>query len=276
MAITKCFIASAGLGTRMGDVGKILPKPLWPIFDRRIMDLQLAYARELGITDIYMNAHHLSSELLNWAKGKNISVLEERVLLGSGGCVHNLKYTHGINEKILIINADQFLFFDASMLSEIESKMNSTESLAYLLGINVAKDSSYNETVIRDNFLTNIVPATGDKSYMTYSGVGILDLEKISYVPGKTGFFETVCNFRENNILMSEPSDYEYWDFGTTKRYIKSLFSCFHKNKMSDFLIKNNVNISGNKDKISMLDNEFIVTCDPEDKVYYKEAVSLA
>ena len=94
MTIKKCFIASAGYGTRMGNVGKVLPKPLWPIFDARILDLQLNYLNELGINDVYMNTHHHSKDLKSWSKKKNVNILEEEVLLGSGGCIHNLSLIH--------------------------------------------------------------------------------------------------------------------------------------------------------------------------------------
>ena len=49
MQIDYALILSAGLGTRMGEIGKILPKVLWPIYFKSLLELQIRYCQSLGI-----------------------------------------------------------------------------------------------------------------------------------------------------------------------------------------------------------------------------------
>ena len=45
MKVDNALILAAGKGTRMGNVGKILPKVIWPIFEKTILELEVAYAK---------------------------------------------------------------------------------------------------------------------------------------------------------------------------------------------------------------------------------------
>lgn len=244
MKIKTCLITAAGFGTRMGEIGKRVPKPLWPIFNKTLLDLQLAYARNLGVENIYINSHHQADLIREWSNGKNITLLEEEEILGSGGCVHNLY--HHLNDKkqtILIINSDQFYFFSKSHLEKAHKMLSSTDACAHLIGIEVNKSEKYNETVIEQDCLINIEKPKGDTNYITYSGVGLIDLERVNYVEGASGFFDTVCNFREDKVLMTTPEQSEYWDFGTKIKYLEGMFEVLEdkESEMYNFLIENKV-----------------------------------
>lgn len=269
MKLRKCFIASAGHGTRMGEIGKLLPKPLWPIFDKTILDLQLDYLAEIGISEIFLNAHHLSDQIMNWAKDKNVEVLPEKEILGSGGCIHNLKSKYEIDEKVLIINADQFLFFKHSFINEMISEMSQKDACAYLLAIKVDGHSGYNETVISNNQLVDI-DSPKENSYYTYSGVGLLDLEKLDLKNGPSSFFNTVCNYKEKTVLMREAPDSDYWDFGTIDRYVSSMKKSIEENQMNSFLKRNNVTIECQNNQINMMNDEFILDFERKEIRYQK------
>ncbi|MGI4991162.1 nucleotidyltransferase family protein [Halobacteriovorax sp. GFR7] len=217
--IKTCFIASAGFGTRMGNLGKIIPKPLWPFFNLRLLDLQVAYAKMLGCEKIYINSHHCHEEMESWAQGKDVVLLHEPAILGSGGCIHNLK-NYVDNEIIFVINSDQFYFFDFSQISADIKRMDEDDAIAHLYAIEVDHNASYNETKVIDGKLTSIAPHDGTSSYLTYSGVGILDLGKIPQVEGESSFFKTVADFKNKNVHMSLPKEPIFLDLGTLDKYI--------------------------------------------------------
>ena len=56
MKIDYCLILAAGFGSRMGEIGKILPKVLWHIFEKSLLELEIEYARSLGIKKIFINS----------------------------------------------------------------------------------------------------------------------------------------------------------------------------------------------------------------------------
>lgn len=220
--INTCLIASAGFGTRMGNLGKVIPKPLWPFFNLRMLDLQVEYVKKLGCKNIYINSHHCHEEMLEWLHGQDddsITLLHEPEILGSGGCIHNLKNCVG-DEIILVINSDQFYFFDFTHMDQDLQHMLASGAVAHLYAIEVAASATYNETIIKDGQLVDIAPHSGDESYYTYSGVGVIDLSKVSYQEGESSFFKSVCDYSNKKVLMALPKNPVFLDLGTLDKYI--------------------------------------------------------
>lgn len=78
------FILSAGLGTRMGPLSRVLPKPSWTLRGKPLLRWGAQGMREAGMQRIACNAHHLA-EKLREAAGDELEVCPEPLLLGSAG-----------------------------------------------------------------------------------------------------------------------------------------------------------------------------------------------
>lgn len=227
MQIDYALILSAGLGTRMGEIGKKLPKALWPVFYKSLLELQVDYCHDLGIKRIFINTHFLSEEIEKYIladkKFEDVIILHEDPLLDSGGAIHNMASRGDVNYlgNVLLVNADQFLFFDKQYFQEALSALEN--SRAALFGIKVEKGSKYNETVVIDDQLKEIRKTDGLSDYITYSGLGILKLDGLAPVAGITKFFETVANYKKERVQFIVPSKFEYWDFGTAEIYFNSI-----------------------------------------------------
>lgn len=78
------FILAAGLGTRMGVLSEVLPKPAWTLNGRSLLALGAESMRAAGLEHLACNAHHLR-ERLEMAAGTGIEVYFEPTLLGSAG-----------------------------------------------------------------------------------------------------------------------------------------------------------------------------------------------
>jgi hypothetical protein len=108
-----------------------------------------------------------------------------------------------------------------------------------LFGITVPGVSKYNEIKIESDSLIEIVKPDGLSDYVTYSGLGILKLDRLTPVSGISSFFKTVCNYKDERISVLVPKDFEYWDFGTAEEYLKSIARIDHqikKSKKSQFI----------------------------------------
>ena len=251
MQIDHALILSAGLGTRMGEIGKKLPKALWPIFYKSLLELQVDYCHDLGIKSIFINTHFLSKEIEEYLKSdpkfSKVIVLHEDPLLDSGGAIHNMASRGDVHYSgnLLLVNADQFLFFDNKYFAEALSGLEN--SRATLFGITVDKTAKYNETVLVDDRLTEIRKNPGTNNYVTYSGLGILKLDGLEPIGGITKFFETVANYKKERIQFVVPRKFEYWDFGTAEIYFESIKQIYENQKDSksgmfmDFLKKHDV-----------------------------------
>lgn len=254
MKIDYCLILSAGMGTRMGNIGKVLPKPIWPIFESSMLELQYLWAKKMGCKKVFINTHHLHFKIENFLKEKNFSDLEaihEETLLNTGGALYNLKKKKKLNKgTILVVAGDQFYFFEEkTWLKALEIVKRSHGAL---FGLTVdGSENSYNELCLDNNLLKKIENYSkrhhDRKTYITYSGLSLINLEMLEDREGSLSFFDSVANFDKKNISVLIPQNQEYWDFGTNERYyrgIRSLFEDFLRGKNTEFLkfcLNNNV-----------------------------------
>lgn len=231
MQLDRALILSAGMGTRMGEIGKQLPKVLWPIFSKKLIDLQIDYCIDLGIKNIYINVHYLAEEIKKHISTSNyenikITILHEEPLLDSGGAIHNLARRNEVNYQgnVLLVNGDQFLFFGREAFDRALDRLKLPSTRASLFGISVGQNETYNETILENELLIDIQKSRSKGNYVTYSGLGIIRLEGLKPVEGISKFFQTVVNYKFEKTYMILPEKYEYWDFGTAELYCKNIF----------------------------------------------------
>lgn len=248
MKIDYCLILAAGFGTRMGEIGKILPKVLWPVFEKSLLELEIEYARSLGIKKIFINLHHqadIIQKFLNQIDHHDITVLFEPEILDVGGAVHNLANHKSVNYNgnLLILNSDQFLFFDKKYFLDGLKLIQSHASCLFM--IQVDKAGKYNKVDIKEDtsgsYFKNIIPASEVKEdkFWTYSGNSLVNLGKISPIQGKTNFYQTVAIYDRESVPVLKLTKLSYWDFGTLSRYVDSLIkiiNCVKNNEADEFI----------------------------------------
>jgi NDP-sugar pyrophosphorylase family protein len=231
MQIDYAFILAAGLGTRMGELSKKIPKILWPVFDKTLLDLQLAYVRSLGIRKIFMNTHHLHSEVMNYLSEhqiKDLYISHEIELLDIGGGIHKVAASPEVNYRgtMLIVNCDQFLMMQMNDLAKMYEKLSQDNAAAILASIKVDPTLGYSGISKLGNRLSAIVNPTEEqmrlREFETYGGVCLLNLEKLIPSTGRTKFFESVARYKDLVISIYEAHHLDYWDFGTKERFILS------------------------------------------------------
>lgn len=264
MQIDYALILSAGLGTRMGEIGRCIPKVMWPILDTPIIDLQISYCKSLGIKKIFINTHCLAKVIEEHIVNKyqdQVILLREDPLLDSGGAIHNLARHQDVqySGNLLMVNGDQFLIFNKELIFSSLDKLK--DSRAVLFGINVDKSEKYSETIIVNDMLTSIAPQDGTKDFITYSGLGIINLNGLKPVLGSSKFFQSVADYKSEKIMMIIPPVFEYWDFGTASIYANNILKfnsiSFEQSNFKKFLETFGVNLK-EKEKYTNFSNRAI------------------
>lgn len=232
MPAKKCaLILAAGFGTRMGSIGKRLPKVMWPIFEKSLLEIQVLFARELGYENIYINLFHQADEILARTKNKSafkdvIWLREEPEILDIGGGIHNLARRSEINYsgELLVLNADQFLWFTAKNLEEWRNRNAGFDAI--LLTWMVNSSDGYNRLDFDKEGLFVGITQNRDlprqTEICTYSGNSLINLSSLKQVKGPSKFFESVCP-PSHKIKSAQLPEGEYWDFGTANRYWSSM-----------------------------------------------------
>ena len=116
----KAMVLAAGLGTRLAPLTKTTPKPLILLNGQPLITYTLRYLKYHGITDIFINLHHLGEQIKSAlgtgnAFGVRIHYSEEPVILGTGGGIKNLEKEFGAS-PFLVINSDILTDFNLNSL----------------------------------------------------------------------------------------------------------------------------------------------------------------
>jgi NDP-sugar pyrophosphorylase family protein len=87
------MILAAGLGTRLGSLGRAVPKILLKIAGEPLLAAQLRYLERQGVSRVVINTHHHAARVESVAQAYEgpleVACIREPVLLGTAGGVRN-------------------------------------------------------------------------------------------------------------------------------------------------------------------------------------------
>ena len=168
MRTKQCIILAGGLGSRLGNISKITPKPLIKINNIPFLFYLILKLKNEGITNILILTWH-KSEQFNSKKiskkfGIDVRVLKESKKLGTGGSIINsFKYLH---KKFFIVNGDTL--FDISFKdlekSFLENKKINIMTACYN-SITRTKKSSY--VFYKDNIFKDYTHSNKKKFWVS-------------------------------------------------------------------------------------------------------------
>lgn len=233
MRIDHCLILAAGFGTRMGSIGQKLPKVLWPVFEKSLLELQVAYARSLGIEKIYINLHYMGEEIEKFCKTRTTFegvrfLWEKPEILDIGGAVHNLAALPEVKYKgkLLVLNADQFFYLKKEDLFRILTPYEKSPAALFSYWVN--SSLGYNALEIDSNRIVKGITKNKDlkpnSAVETYTGISLIDLSQLDKIQGVSKFFDSVCPYDKKIIPAILLENVDYWDFGTVKRFWETSF----------------------------------------------------
>jgi NDP-sugar pyrophosphorylase family protein len=112
----KAMILAAGKGTRLGELGEELPKPMLMLQRRPVLEWTLERLRASGISEVVINLHHAPHVIPgHFADGEpwgiRITYLFEPELLGTAGAVRNARHLLR-DDTFLVVYGDTVLDWD--------------------------------------------------------------------------------------------------------------------------------------------------------------------
>lgn len=111
----KAVIMAGGKGTRLQAVAKDIPKPMFPILNRPILEYQIESLKKSGIKDITFIVGYLGQVIQEYfqdgsAHGVKINYIEEQEPLGTAGALYYLK--NKFDEDFILVFGDLLLDVD--------------------------------------------------------------------------------------------------------------------------------------------------------------------
>tara|TARA_B100001059_G_scaffold69415_1_gene66508 strand:- start:1452 stop:2123 length:672 start_codon:yes stop_codon:yes gene_type:complete len=187
----KAFILAAGYGKRLLPLTKTSPKPLLKVGETSLIERNIKYILNSGISEIVINVSYLGELIRNHVIEKfpneNINFSIEEEPLGTGGGVYKALPLLG-SEPFLCMNADIFHNIKLDNLySDVES--------ALLVGVpnpkhNLEGDFSLDKNMVKIN---------REGNDLTWSGISIIN----PIIFNNKSFQSTSFNIWENLLVES-------------------------------------------------------------------------
>ena len=105
----KAVILAGGLGSRLEPFTRVIPKPLLPIGEKAVLEIQIERLREHGFDEIYLATNYKSKYIRNFfgdgsQYNVQLTISEEQMPLGTAGPLKLLQ--DKFDEPFLVMNGD--------------------------------------------------------------------------------------------------------------------------------------------------------------------------
>jgi N-acetyl-alpha-D-muramate 1-phosphate uridylyltransferase len=216
----KAMIFAAGLGTRFKPWTDKHPKALAVVNGKTLLQRNIEYLQQYGITDVVVNVHHFADQILeavakNKGWGSNIVISDESdVVLETGGGLLKAKELFG-TERFLTLNVDiltnlnlhQFIKYHEQQAATITLAIAQRDTSRYLLFNDAHRLCGWRNVKGHEVLEKIAVPA---QHYLqrAYSGIALFQNTIFNSIPftGKFSLIDVFLHLAPTQII----SGYEH------------------------------------------------------------------
>lgn len=131
----KAMIFAAGLGSRLKPMTDTMPKALVKIQGISLLEYAIRKLRFYGISDIIINVHHFSEQIIDFVKthdfGVNISISDEsEQLMNTGGGLLKAREFFDTDKPFFVVNVDIISSIDLKKMYDMHIVRNAKATLA--------------------------------------------------------------------------------------------------------------------------------------------------
>lgn len=213
----KALILAAGFGTRLLPYTGQIPKPLFTILSRPVLEHVIKALVETGCEQIVINTHHLYEQIEAFIQqlryGVDIQTVYEPEILDTGGAIANVK-SFLDDSPFFVINADIISNVD---LKEVYAFHNRSKHLATLV---LHDYDIFNKIKIDESQFVEHFDLKADG--LAFTGIQVLSPEIYDYFPGDNVFssiavYQDLCRQKQVKAFVTKTM---FWsDIGTTDAY---------------------------------------------------------
>ncbi len=220
----KAIILAGGLGARLKPFTEIIPKPLLPIGEKSVLEIQIERLKKYGFDEIYLATNYKSEYIENFfgngsRYGVKLKISRENKPLGTAGPLTLLK--NELNEPFLVMNGDILTLADFKKLYDFAISKNT------LLTISIKKEIlpfAFGNIFFEGDYVTGIQEKPNFITYIL-AGIYIMKPEILKFLPfnEQFGMDQLILKMLNENIPIAKYELKEYWlDIGRINDYEKA------------------------------------------------------
>jgi len=220
----KAIILSGGLGSRLKPFTEVIPKPLLPIGEKAVLEIQIEHLKEFGFDEIFLATNYKSGYIENFfgdgsKYGVKLTISKEDKPLGTVGPVMLL--SRFFTEPVLVMNGDILTLLDYGRMYEFAL---SKQSLLTIGTKEMVTPFQFGNIFINGDYVTGIQEKPDIKTTIL-AGIYVFKPDLLSIIPGDTRYnMDTlILDMLRRNLPITHYPIREYWlDIGQAKDYEKA------------------------------------------------------
>lgn len=220
----KAVILAGGLGTRLRPFTEVIPKPLLPIGEKAVLEIQIEHFKLHGFDEIYLATNYKSEYIEGFfgdgsRYGIKLFVSKEKEPLGTAGPLSLLQ--DRLTEPFIVMNGDILSSIDFSSLYSYATKIDT------MLTVSVKKiitPYAFGNIFFNGDYVTAIEEKPDIITY-ALAGIYVMKPEIFKLIPNNQyfGIDKLMKNMLSDNLPISKYEMNEYWlDIGQITDYEKA------------------------------------------------------
>jgi len=217
----KAVILSGGLGSRLKPFTEVIPKPLLPVGEKAVLEIQIERLRQQGFDDIYLATNYKSGFIENFfgdgsRYGVKLTISKEEIALGTAGPLTLLK--DRLTEPFLVMNGDILTLLNFRKMYDFAAKQ------PYPLTIAVKKEImpfAFGNIFFEGDYVTDIQEKPNLELYIL-AGIYIMTPAIFEHIPTDTyyGMDTLIKQLLAEQVKIPKYEIMEYWlDIGRINDY---------------------------------------------------------
>ena len=220
----KAVILAGGLGTRLKPFTEVIPKPLLPIGEKSVLEIQIEGLKKYGFDEIYLATNYKSEYIENFfgdgsRYGVKLVISKEKKPLGTAGPITLLR--EQLTDPFILMNGDILSLINYKEFYEFSLKQNSLLTLAIKKEIT---PFAFGNIFFEGDKVTGIQEKPDIVMYIL-AGIYVLKPEIFKYFPDKEyfGMDTLIKNLLSIGEIITKYDLKEYWlDIGRINDYEKA------------------------------------------------------
>lgn len=220
----KAVILAGGLGMRVKPFTEVIPKPLLPVGEKAILEVQIDRLKKFGFDEIILCTNYKSEYIQNFfgdgsRYGVKITVSKEDKPLGTAGPLTLIR--NKLREPFIAMNGDILTLMDFGKLYEFAVQKDTLLTTAIKKQIT---PFAFGNVFFNGDFVTDIQEKPDITTYIL-AGIYVMKHEIFEFIPEEKyfGIDSLIKKLLNKRVPIAKYEMSEYWlDVGQIEDYEKA------------------------------------------------------
>jgi len=220
----KAVILAGGLGTRLKPFTEIIPKPLLPIGEKSVLEIQIENLRKTGFNEIFLATNYKSEYIENFLGNGSrynvkLHISKEEKPLGTVGPLTLLK--DKLNEPFLMMNGDILTLLNFKKMYDFALEQNTMLTIGikeYIMPF------AFGNVFYKGDYVTGIEEKPNIK-HMILAGIYVIKSDIFKLIPDNEyfGMDNLIHKMLKNKNSITKYEIMDYWlDIGQVDDFQKA------------------------------------------------------